>query len=107
MHLLISNPCSLTLTESRLTEVKLLLTGLPVTFLLALAFYDTANSQNTLRYSKKKQRYTTHNLSLITNLEIKFINIYRELPNLSYYDRDNCTQEVQMQLDQPKPRINR
>lgn len=106
MHLLISNPCILIVTESRFTEVKLLLTGLPITFLLALAFNDTVNPQNTLRYSKKKQGYTTCNLSPITDLQIKSINIYRELPNLSYYDRDNCIPEVKMQLDQPQPLFN-
>lgn len=101
MHLLISKPCSLIATESRFTEVNLILTGLPIPFLLALAFYDTVNPQNTLRYSKRNQRYTTHNLSPITNLQIKSINIYRELPNLSYYDRDNCIPEIKMQLYQP------
>lgn len=53
MHLLISNPCILIVTESRFTEVKLLLTGLPIIFLLALAFYDTVNPQNTLKSAKR------------------------------------------------------
>lgn len=48
-------------------EVKLALTGLPTTFLLALVFYDTINPQNTLTYSKKKEKYTIYNLRQITN----------------------------------------